>query len=619
MNYRADIDGLRALAVVAIVAFHLGISTLSAGFIGVDIFYVISGFLIGGIVTRELGEGTFSLGRFYQRRLRRIVPALAVMLIVTTLGALIVLLPTELSDYASSMIATTLWVANIYFWQTADYFADAAGKPLLHTWSLGVEEQYYLFFPLFTMLIFRLRPLLVPKVMVFITAASFALSVALTKSAPMANFYLLPTRAWELLLGVVIAMIPVLTLDWRPLREAVSFSGLVLIVASMLRYDRYTPFPGLAALPSCLGTAAVIAAGSRGNSAVGMLLSSRPFVFFGLISYSLYLWHWPIIVLMLQGLPADHLNDTAKFIAGALSVLFAVFSWYFIEKPFRASKAPLKVVFLYTSGTMISLIVAATILIASRGLPSRYDERVAGIAAVLGYSHDMPFRSHRCLLEPGEAIEHFDRKTCLSENQSEPNVLLIGDSHAAQLWHGLQTVFVRTNVMQATVSNCRPFFFEQRNIGDNCNLLMGFIYDDYLTRHRPDLIILAGLWYPEDEDGLARTLEWLQQRQFAVLLAGPDPTWYLPLPKLVALAEKRDDPGLVERHRVISREALDARFAALAAAYGTKYVSIYGSLCTTYCRTLGESGLPLMFDYGHLTAEGSELVAKQFSDLSLRR
>jgi hypothetical protein len=435
----------------------------------------------------------------------------------------------------------------------------------------------------------------------------------------MANFYLLPSRAWELLLGVVIAMVPILKLDWRPLREAVSFSGLVLVVASMMHDDRNTISPGLLALPSCLGTAAVIAAGSRGNSAVGMLLSSRPFVFLGLISYSLYLWHWPIIVLMLQGLPVNYLNDTAKLIAGALSLLFAVFSWHFVEKPFRASQAPLKVVFLYTSGAMVSLMVVATILIASRGLPSRYDERVADIAAVLGYSYDMPVRSHRCLLEPGETVDDFDRKICLSENQSEPNVLLIGDSHAAQLWHGLQAVFVRTNVMQATVSNCRPFFFEQRNIGENCNLLMGFIYNDYLTHHRPDLIILADFWYPEDEDGLVRTLEWLKQRQFAVLLAGPDPTWDLPLPKLVALAEKRDDPGLVERHRMISRQALDTRFAALAAVHGTRYVSIYGSLCTSYCRTLGESGLPLLFDSHHLTAEGSKLVAKQFSDLSLRQ
>ena len=222
MKYRPDIDGLRALAVTAIIAFHLGISRISGGFVGVDIFYVISGFLIGHIVVGEIEEGTFSIWRFYQRRLKRILPALFAMVAFTTLATLFILFPVELSDYARSMIATTLWVANVYFWQTTNYFRIDKTTPLLHCWSLGVEEQYYLVFPLLMALVFRLRPTLLPAVMTLIAVGSFALSIALTISAPMANFYLLPTRAWELLLGALAATIPISQLDWRPLRETVS-------------------------------------------------------------------------------------------------------------------------------------------------------------------------------------------------------------------------------------------------------------------------------------------------------------------------------------------------------------------------------------------------------------
>ena len=569
-------------------------------------------------------------GDFYQRRLKQILPALVATLALTTVVALFVLFPTELSDYARSMIATSLWAANVYFWETTNYFRVDRTTPLLHCWSLGVEEQYYLLFPLLMMLAFRLRPALLPAIMALAAAGSFALSIALTISAPMANFYLLPTRAWELLLGALAGAFPVsLSLfDWRPLREAVSLSGLGLVFASII-YTPQTHFPGLLALPPCLGTAAVIVAGARGRNAAGMLLSTRPFVFVGLISYSLYLWHWPVITLMLRDLPAVHLDRTTKFVAVTLTLILAVLTWQFVEKPFRASKKPPKIVFLYSSGAMAVLIFFATIIIANGGLSSRYDNRVVSLAAVLGYSPEKPFRAHQCFLDLGDTFKMFDRDVCLPESRDKPNVLLIGDSHAAHLWHGLQKVFGRTNIMQATGAICRPFFFEQQKIGDlqnigeyleQCNLLMGFVYNDYLSSHHPDLIILAVRWMSEDEDGLSTTLDWLRQRRFAVLLVGPDPNWNFPLPMLTALAVSRHDPSIVERNLDISPVFLDSQLAVLAAAHGVKYVSIYKALCTAaQCRTLDDNGLPLMFDYGHLTAEGSELVAKQFDDPSLLR
>ena len=275
------------------------------------------------------------------------------------------------------------------------------------------------------------------------------------------------------------------------------------------------------------------------------------------------------------------------------------------------------------------MILIATTLIANGGLSWRYDNRVASLASVLGYSPEKPFRAHQCFLDSGDTPKMFDRDVCLAESRSEPNVLLIGDSHAAHLWHGLQKVFGRTNLMQATAAICRPFFFKQQkilelqNIGEyleRCNLLMGFIYNDYLSHHHPDLIILAVRWDSEDKDGLAITLDWLRERRFAALLVGPDPNWNLPLPMLTALAASRHDPSIVERNLNTSPMFLDSELAVLAAAHGAKYFSIYGALCATeHCRTLDDNGLPLMFDYGHFTTEGSEIVAKQFSDPSLRQ
>lgn len=604
-------------------------SRFSGGFVGVDIFYVVSGFLIGGIVAGEMEEGTFSIGHFYRRRLKRILPALVAMLLLTTLAALFILFPAELSEYASSMIATTTWAANFYFWATTDYFLVDRVTPLLHCWSLGVEEQYYLFFPLLMMLVFRLWPTFFPMVITLLAGASLVLSVALTASAPMANFYLLPTRAWELLLGVLAARIPIPQLNWRPLREALGALGLILIVAPILAYTSRTQFPGLRALPPCFGAAAIIVAGAQGRNISSILLSARPIVFIGLISYSLYLWHWPIIVFILRALPAVNLDRTTKLIALALSATLAVLSWQFIERPFRASKRPVRQVLCYSAAASIVLIFVATLLIATGGLPLRYGQRVATLSSVLGYSYDKPFRAHQCFLDLGDTIGTFDRQACLSESRTKPNVLLLGDSHAAQLWSGLHTVFRGSNVMQATAAICRPFYFRQdhiaqlENIGEfleKCNFLMDFVYNEYLSNHRPDLVILAVRWILDDQDGLAKTLDWLTHRQFAVLVVGPDPNWYLPVPMLAALAVERNDPGLIERHFDKARgAALDERFAALAAARGVKYVSTYKALCTAAgCRTLGDSGLPLIFDYGHLTAEGSELVARQFNDPSLR-
>src|SRR5579872_434140 len=628
MIYRPDIDGLRAVAVAAIIAFHLGMERFSGGFVGVDIFYIISGFLIGGIVVGELERGSFSIREFYRRRLKRILPALVIVLLFTTAAAWLILFPVQFTDYAASLIATTFFVANMYFWNVTNYFFVSKPTPLLHFWSLGVEEQYYIFFPLLAVVIFRWRAALFPWTIALVATASFALSVALSFVAPVANFYLLPTRAWELLLGVLISKAHITRLESRPLREALSVGGFMILALSIHRTSQ-SFFPGVNALPPCLATAAIILAGTHGPTAVGSLLSTRPFVFPGLLSYSLYLWHWPIIVFAHRYLPALHLDRGTKAVAVIATLILSILTWQFIEKPFRASKKPFTTVIAWSTGALASLVLVATVILANHGFASRFNDRTAALASMLAYDYAKAFRAHQCFLEQGDTINTFDREACLSESRTKPNVLLIGDSHAAHLWYGLQAVFKNTNVMQATSAICRPFPFKQEkllnleNVDDylaSCNQLMDLIYNDYLAHHRPDLIVLAGSWNSDDEYSLTRTLDWLSERRFPVLLVGPAPNWDLPLPTLVALAEMRNDPGTVERNLNNSQQPLDRRLATMATERGVKYASLFEELCSSgKCQPLGGNGLPFMFDREHLTAEGSKLVAAQLADPSLRR
>jgi len=287
MQYRPEIDGLRAVAVMPVILFHAGVTQMSGGYVGVDVFFVISGFLITGILARELQAGQFSLLGFYERRARRILPALFLVLLVTAIVGALVMLPYELATLGRGIVAVLLFVSNVLFWRESGYFAAASElNPLLHTWSLAVEEQYYILFPLVLWACWRWFPRGVVPLLGLITVGSLALAEVLSVRMPSANFYLLPTRAWELLAGSLAA----LYLLRRPapqgwLAEALGLAGLAAIAFAVLTYDAATPFPSLWALAPVLGTVAIIVAASPATL-VGKLLGTAPFVGIGLISYS---------------------------------------------------------------------------------------------------------------------------------------------------------------------------------------------------------------------------------------------------------------------------------------------------------------------------------------------
>lgn len=375
MEYRKEIDGLRAIAVLSVVLYHAGVGWLPGGFVGVDVFFVISGYLITQILRRDLQAGTFSVLHFYERRVRRIFPALFLVVLVTIPASLLWALPEQVENTSVSALTALFSVSNFYFWQQSGYFAPATDfMPLLHTWSLGVEEQFYLIFPLFLLVLVRLR-LSLFVVTAGLMIPAFAAALWLSEAKPAVAFYLLPARMWELGLGACLALLPNVMGKmpaWpRSLREGGAVLGLALIITAVLRLRSDMPFPGWAALLPCIGAALIILY-TQGGGIVQNILSSPIMRFFGLISYSLYLWHWPVLVFT-RMLTADaELGLVSASGAVVISITLATLSWRYVEMPFRKSgyvSFPVLAKGLAITG-FITVVLASANLI-NNGFPSR--------------------------------------------------------------------------------------------------------------------------------------------------------------------------------------------------------------------------------------------------------
>ena len=341
MKYRAEIDGLRAIAVVPIILFHAGFEYFSGGFVGVDVFFVISGYLITTIILSEKEQGTFSLVNFYERRFRRILPALFMVMLVSLIFSLLWLMPSYMEDFSQSLMAVSTFSSNILFWHESGYWEISNElKPLLHTWSLAVEEQYYVLYPLFLMQIWHFRKDWILGSFIVIAAISLATAQWGAYNKPIPTFYLLPTRGWELAIGAGIAYYflyrkqTVRTLlSHKSVNEALGLLGLLMISYAVYVFDKETPFPSLYALVPTVGTGLIILFSSS-QTMVGRLLSKKPLVAVGLISYGAYLWHWPLLVFA-RHLSLTEPSELTFAILALLSFPLAYLSWRYIEKPFR--------------------------------------------------------------------------------------------------------------------------------------------------------------------------------------------------------------------------------------------------------------------------------------------
>lgn len=381
IKYRPEVDGLRALSVLGVILFHFGLG-LPGGYVGVDVFFVISGYLITQIIVRETFEHTFSLKRFWMRRIRRILPAAGCLALCTLIAGFFLLEPLSLVNLAKSGLAYALMLSNVYFWRSSDYFSESAElQPLLHTWSLAVEEQFYILYPLIVFLLLRKSRLLAFSTILALGIVSFVLSAYGVTTHPEATFYLLPTRAWELIAGGLLVIIGdkfALKSWWN---EILALAGIVAIACAMILYTGATPFPGAAAMLPVAGATVFIFANQKKMTLTGRIFAWRPLVFIGLLSYSLYLWHWPVLVFSKHIL----IESTPTIIALELALigLLAYLSWRYVETPFRKSKRLTKPVPTFSFGALATGSVAALALffILERGFPSRFTPDMTEVIA----------------------------------------------------------------------------------------------------------------------------------------------------------------------------------------------------------------------------------------------
>lgn len=459
-KYRPDIDGLRAIAVLAVVFYHVGFTSLRGGFVGVDVFYVISGYLITALLARDLSEGRFSIVSFYERRMRRIFPALFAVLFFCIAVAVLLLDPREMASFGKEMCAATFFVSNIYFWSSAHplgYFdSTVSSQPLLHTWSLSVEEQFYVLFPITLFLIFRWARRRVGLWLLLLTILSFALNLWTTAHWLVFAFYWFPPRAWELLIGALPAVKAIPPLPTRAAREAAGLVGVALIAAAVFLPLEHFPFPGYIALLPCLGTWFVIYAGEAGPSITRTALSFRPLVFVGTISYSLYLWHWPIIVF--AGHQPFHPMRKVEIL---IAFVLAFVSFEYIERPFRGSTSSFSRSQIFAFGALASAVTIAFGIAAfnSGGLLKRYspDER----QRVMSNLARMDDYNYSCGNWKTDVHTLADIKFCSLGDSMPHKIMFWGDSHVEQLYPAVQQLYSRgalrdRGVVFAVENSCLP-------------------------------------------------------------------------------------------------------------------------------------------------------------------
>lgn len=494
MQYRKDVDGLRAVAVLPVILYHAGISTFSGGYVGVDIFFVISGYLITGIISAEIAEGTFTVSNFYVRRIKRIFPALYFMIFVSVILSGFLLLPEHFRNFGKSVIATVFFSSNFFFWKQSGYFDEAAEtKPLLHTWSLGVEEQFYIIFPLFLLFLYKNRQN-IKLAVAAVFAVSLALGIFLTYRKPEMSFYLLPTRAWELMLGAMLSLGVFRKVENRYAADAVSLLGAAMIAASVMFFNTATPFPGYSALLPCVGAALIIYAGE--GSILGRVLSFRPLVFIGLLSYALYLWHWVFFSFRnyYKNIAGDAFFMDNLFII-AVTFLFAIVSYYFVEHPIRRKKFPVPPkLFRISAAVMLLFTIIGTVVYKTDGMPFRMPDSVNVVTDV----KESRYRSTDCYYrDPMKA--DIDNLCRMGDKKNKPTFIIWGDSHALSLTDGMDK-YARANGITgvfAGKSACPPLRLVRILINDvptNCRQFNDIIFKDVASDKDMKNVFLVGRW-----------------------------------------------------------------------------------------------------------------------------
>jgi peptidoglycan/LPS O-acetylase OafA/YrhL len=620
MKYQPEVDGLRALAVLPVLFFHSGWAVFSGGYVGVDVFFVISGYLITGILAAELADNRFSILNFYERRIRRIMPCLLAVIIASSVAAALLLVPMDFRDFAKSVVATLFFASNVLFFRQSGYFDEQSEmKPMLHTWSLAVEEQYYIFFPILLWLIHRYARDRMFLLLVPLAILSFAASVWGVRHAPAFTFFMAPTRIWELFAGALLALGLVPAIEKRAIREALSWLGLGLVGYAIIVLTESTRFPGLNALFPVVGAVLLIHC-ARGTSA-GWLLSHRIPVFIGLISYSLYLWHWPIIVFAEYRL-GHELSGLETVAAIACSLMVATLSWRYVERPFRVKGLVTRRRIFQGAATATAGMVALALTgVISNGWAGRFPEEVARLES---YANAYSPRREECHRDEDKVLAM--EKSCVYGAATAPTFAVWGDSHAIELSYALGEVAARhqKSVMQFTYSSCPPSLGFEVSVRPNCREYNDMVVTFLAQDHEVTTVFLVAAyaahhWHIERfSEGVRKTVSLLLGAGKRVILVYPIPTASASIPRTLAryaAAGAALDSFTIDGAEYLHKNAFAFQLLESISDANVVHVFPHERLCDGTSCAVQVDGTPLYYDQQHLSIAGAEYLGPLFEPL----
>lgn len=627
ITYRAEIDGLRAIAVCGVIAFHAFPGYFPGGFVGVDVFFVISGFLISGIILNELEKDTFSIWNFYARRIRRIFPALLIILVACFLLGWRLLSFEEYKQLGRHLAAASGFVINFQLLKEADYFdTEAAVKPLLHLWSLAVEEQFYLVWP--SLLIFAGWFRRIGALIILVLIFSFAANVVIVQKHEVAAFYLPVTRFWELMLGAGLAFAQMRKQSFlETAANTKAFLGLALVVSSFLLISEDRLFPGFWALMPTVGTALMISS-SRQAWLNRAILGSRPFVFVGLISYPLYLWHWPILSFARIAARGENIAASTILFLIALAFVLAAATYVFIERPIQRLSWP-EFRNRWAPGLLASVIcigvMGATIPKSKLAL-SRFPVEVRKLLTLKTSGMG---KGKGCFLRPNEGPSHFIAG-CVdpASTDAKPLLLLWGDSHAAHLVPGLRKLQNESSsfrLARFTAAGCPAVIAGKALHNQGCAETNEFVMKR-IVELKPDIVVMAGFWYHYgirknkkkqfwklDSSALANTVRLIRNAGVKqVVFVGEVPVWKIFQP--IISAELLVSTGQVPEQTKLYLDpvslSVDRMLQSKITSAGALYLTPSEYLCTPAGCRIEFAGEPVYFDKDHLTSTGSLLLVR---------
>lgn len=613
-NYRYDIQGLRAIAVLSIVIFHINPGLLPGGYLGVDVFFVISGYLIIGQIWKKLQNDEFVLVDFYKNRVKRLFPALFLMVIISIIIGYFTFTPNETTDFHKSVISTIFYVSNFYFYSVTNYFNTSIHyAPLLHTWSLSVEEQFYLLFPFLLMLLFKVRTKL--KLILFTTfIAFFILSIFAVYYDESLAFYASPSRFFQFLAGGILSIVNFKNDFSRKVNTVLMMTGLIVVALCLKIYDSSTTFPGLNALLPTMATALIIYSSNKSNS-FKYILTNKVFQVIGNSSYSIYLWHWPIIVYykLIFGKPEKFEQISLLLI----SIFIGYLSWLLIENTTRYRKYKFNP--LITS-LASSVVLSAVMLLTLDGMKGRFNSEELHIAGYMEQNTGT-YRVGTCFITSSfDDVSYFDKDHCVKFENSKNNILLIGDSHAAMYFDELNKALDSNQTLtQVTASGCYPTIrYEGKK---RCTDLVKYAYNDLIKKYRFNTIILSANWSENSTEQLYSTLNYLEKYTDKIIIIGKNINFNQSLPSFLVVHNAIEKKGYFTKDLISDFENTkytEEKIKQIVNKYANNvsYISAFEPFCNSKgCNLLLDGKIPIVFDRDHLTREVvKNIIEKQLID-----